>query len=757
MKKALSTKLAAVLSTKIGRRVPVIRQLGSVECGAACLAMILNYFGRETSMAECRIDCAIGRDGVSAGTIARVARKFGLRVKAYSLDPSDLEYLKMPAIAHWEFNHFIVLEKWSPRAVEVVDPGVGRRSLTPEEFSRGFTGVVLSCEPGEHFRPPADKATPYWVKYVKSTLITTGAWSVVAQILLTSLLLQGLGLALPALTKTLVDQVLPFQIKNVMSILAIGMVIAVVGQTTVGYLRSLLLIYLRGRLDSQLMHNFFEHLLTLPFSFFQQRTSGDLLMRLSSNSVIREMLTNQTVSVILDGSFMVIYLLILWAISPLMGLLVIGLGAIQVLTIFGVSHRVRDLAQRDLSAKADEQSYLVEAMKGIPILKASGAEDTAFERWSNLFSKQLNISLERSNLSAVIEAVIGSIRAFSPLVLLWLGAQQVLDGTMSLGMMLALNALAASFMAPLTALVGTAQQMQMVGAQLDRIADVLDAESEQLPNASLLTPQLRGGIELRDVSFRYTAESPLVLNNISCSILPGQKVALVGPTGSGKSTLAMLLLGLYEPSHGEILYDGTLLQNLNYKSLRSQCGVVLQDTFLFSGSIRQNLALSRPDVSLPELVEIANIAVIHADIANMPMGYDTTVSEGGTTLSGGQRQRLSLARALVHKPAILVLDEATSHLDVRTESQVDRNLSRLPCTRIVIAHRLSTVRNADQILVLNEGRIIEQGLHEELMARGGYYAAMVLGQSEKEPGATISAGMFEGSAPVIATGGIADS
>jgi ATP-binding cassette subfamily B protein len=700
----------------------------NVECGGACLAMILSYYGRKTRVSECRECCEPGRDGVTAGTIAKAARRYGFRVKAFSLEPGDLQYVQLPAIAHWNFDHFVVVERWSPKRVEIVDPAAGRRRLTADEFDAGFTGVVLTLEPGVQFERRRRTGHSSCRNYLKSMVRLRSACSLLVQILGASLLLQLLGLAVPVFTKVLVDQILPLRIVNVMTMLGIGMVILVLAVTVSSYLRAALLIYLEARLDSQLMLGFFQHVLNLPFRFFQQRTSGDLLMRLSSNMVIRETLTTQTVSAVLDGGFVLVYLGILLVLEPVFGVIVLGIGMIQVALLLGTTHRMHALMERDLASSAESQSYLVQALMGIATVKASGTEDRALEHWSHLFFKHLNVSLQRSQLSALIDTAMTGLQTFSPLILLWVGALGVLDGTMSLGTMLALNALAASVLMPLASLVSSGRQLQLVRAHLDRIADVVEAEPEQELKRVQNAPPLAGRIELRDVSFSYDQDSPAVLRNISLTIEPGQKIALVGRTGSGKSTLAKLLLGLYTPTKGEILYDGIPLEGLNYRTLRSQFGVVLQEPFLFSGSIRQNIAFNDSALSLERIMEAARLAEIHEDILKMPMGYETQIAEGGAGVSGGQRQRLAIARALAHKPAILVLDEATSHLDLVTEQMVEQNLSELSCTRIVIAHRLSTIRNADLILVLDGGKIVERGTHEELLERDGVYAVLIRSQ-----------------------------
>jgi ATP-binding cassette subfamily B protein len=718
--------LLGVVGSWSGRRVPPIIQLSVVECGAACLAMILTYYGRKTGVSEIRERCGVGRDGLSALSLVKAARSYGLRVRAISLQRNDFRLVKLPAIVHWEFNHFLVVERWSSKFVEVVDPASGRRRIPAAEFDAGFTGVVLMMEPGAQFdrQTVASPLTlrTYAVNYLKQAPL------VFVQILAATLLLELLGLAVPILTAVVVDQVIPFHMTNILWLLAAGLFIVVLSQLVIMLLRALLLIYLQARLNTHVMLTSFEHLLTLPLSFFLRRSSGDILSRLASSTIIFDLLSNQLLSTILDGSFVLVYLVILLTQSPAFGLLVAAIGLLQVVLLLFSTGPMRALASRELEAQGRAQGYETETLVGIETLKAAGAEQRVFERWSNLFFNQLNSSLRRNYFSSVIRTLLSSLSALAPLLMLWFGAIQVLNHTMALGTMLALNALAAAFLAPLASLVSTGQQLQVVRSRFERIADVLKAEPEQEVERTQQPPRLTGQIRLKGVSFQYDPNSPQVLRNIHMQIEAGQKVAIVGRTGSGKSTLGKLLLGLLLPTEGEIFYDGLPLRSLNYQAVRAQFGVVMQEATIFSGSIRQNISFNDPALRMEQIVKAAQAAALHEEIVQMPMGYETFVSEGGNALSGGQRQRLALARALAHAPAILLLDEATSSLDVLTERIVEHNLNALACTQIIIAHRLSTIRHADVIVVLDEGRLVESGSHEDLLARKGSYAQLIQSQ-----------------------------
>jgi ABC-type bacteriocin/lantibiotic exporter with double-glycine peptidase domain len=713
------------------RRVPFVQQLGSDDCGASCLAMVLGAHGIHDVAAECRELCGAGRDGTRLRTLATVARGYGLAATAMYVRPPALASVALPAIAHWQSRHFVVVERWSARRITVVDPARGRQVMTHAEFADGYTGVLLMFEPHASLVSRARARVPLWVHYLAAMFQERAAQGALAQIVIASLVLQATGLAAPVFTKLVVDDVAPPGSALSLGVIAVCMAVVVLSKTVTTFVRSAVMIRLQSRLDARLTEGFFDHLLRLPYRFFQGRSSGDLLLRLSSNTMIREILTTQLLSLMLDGPLALLYLAVLAAVAPSFALLVAGLAVVQAALVLASLRPLRDLGHRTLAAKSDEQGCLVELMKGIAYVKASGAEQRAYDRWVELFRRQLGVYVERSYFAAKFEIALGLVRSASPLALLWYGAALVLDGALPLGTMLALTALAASFLTPFMSLVQNSQQLQMLEAYVERLTDVLQTEPEARPAAPALHVEPRrliGAVEVRGLSYRFSPDSRTVVDDVSFSVRAGEKLGIVGPTGSGKSTILMLLLGLYRPTAGEVFFDGTPLSELDPRVIRQRCGVVQQDVALFGGSVHANIALSAAAASREQVAAAARVAGLDHDVASFPMGYDTRLAESGANLSGGQRQRLAIARALVGEPAILLLDEASSHLDVAAERALNANLEQLRCTRIVVAHRLTAVRNADQILVMNGGRVVERGTHDELMRLDRVYAGLAAEQ-----------------------------
>jgi ATP-binding cassette subfamily B protein len=709
-----------------GPHIPFVQQLTSTECGAASLAMVLGFHGRAANLEQVRDVCGAGRDGVTARQIVEAGELFHLRGRGVKLEAGDLGLLAPGAtILHWEFQHFVVLARVGPTHIEILDPAVGRRRIPMDEVRRAFTGVALVFEPTDLFRPEAGPRT--LVPAIKRLVLGSG---LLRRIVAMSLVMQVTGLALPVLTGQVIDRVLPRGDLGLLAVLLLGLGAMVVFRALGELVRGHLLMHLRTLLDARLTLGFLDHLVTLPMSFFQQRSTGDLMMRLNSNAIVREQLTSTALTGILDGLMVVVYLAILLLGSGPMAAAALLAGGLEVAMFLLVRGRQQLLAAEQLQAEAKAQGYEVEMLTAIETLKATGCEQRAVAHWSNLFVDQLNVQLERERLTVKTGAVLESLRTAGPLAVLAIGAQQVLANQLSLGGMLALSAVAASFLEPVSRLVQTLLSLETARGYLRRVADVLAATPEQPREGLQLAPGLAGRVTLERVSFRYDPQAPLAVDGVDLDITPGQFVAIVGRSGSGKTTLANLILGLAAPGTGRVLYDGRDARTLDLRSVRRQFGVVNQNLGLFGLSVRDNISLADPSLPLEAVEQAARLAAIHDDIAALPLGYNTPLSDRGGAISGGQRQRLALARALVRRPAVLLLDEATSALDAATERQVQQSLDTLACTRVVIAHRLSTVKRADLILVMDQGRVVESGDHHSLLAKGGAYAELIAAQLE---------------------------
>ena len=711
------------------RRVttPIVLQMHATECGAACLGIVLGYFGRRVPLTELRERCEVSRDGSSAASILRGARHYGLECKGLSVRAEQLKALPLPLIVFWQFSHFLVLEGIDERSLHLNDPATGRRRVSAEEFDKGYSGIALRFEPGADFTRGG--ARPGLFRQLDTLL--AGSWSVLAGVVACAIMLTLLALVVPASLRVFVDEVLanhgPWG----------GLVAALAGGGALVYVLSLLkhrfLRRLAIRISVQGYNEGLTRLLRLPVEFFHHRLVGDLTDRVSSIDRVAKNLTDQFVVLVIDMAMSAVLLLAMLVYDVVLAAIVVLLAVLH-----GVLARSVD-ALRTVRSQAmrREQGLLIgvgmQMLSHAENLRMTGSDDRYFSRWSGQQARELQARQLHAELGAVNAALPGMIAAIRAAAILGVGGSLVLAGEMTLGTLVGLYVLAEMFLAPVGRFLEFADRRQALETDLQRLEDISSTaedpvfsrrspDSETIPtfNGRL---QLAGRLELRNVTFGFNRSRPPLIEDFNLVISPGQRVAVVGPSGSGKSTLARLVAGIYQPWSGEILFDGHPRDEIPEEVLRRSVSMVDQDVVLFSASLRDNITLWNPAVPDEVIVAATRDACIHDEILLRPQGYGTLVEEGGANFSGGQRQRLEIARALVGHPTVLVLDEATSALDAATEEHVDDALRRRGVTCLIVAHRLSTVRDCDEIIVLDKGVEVQRGTHDALIAdeEGAYY------------------------------------
>lgn len=704
------------------RRYPLFLQQSTSDCGVACLVTIANYWGKRVSINRLREIANVGRDGASMKGLITASESLEFSTRSGKATLEGLEKQHLPAIAHWEGNHFVVVWEITKTKVIIGDPAIGQQILNRPHFTRQWTGYVLLLEPTLKFNQIEENKNSLWqfVELVKPH------WFVLLEIFLASLFIQIFGLITPIFTQIILDRVIIQGSTVTLFAMGLGLIIFGIFGVAITGLRTYLLDHTANRIDVALITGFIRHTLSLPLSYFDSRYVGDIISRVEENRKIQRFLSGEALSILLDFLTIFIYLSVMFKYSwklALLALIVVPPFFFLALIYTPFLQRI----SREIFKKvAKESSYLIEILTGIRTVKSTATEQSVRGHWEELLGEAVKKRFSGEIIGNQMQIISNLIETLATTGLLWFGAYLVIENQLTIGQLIAFNMLFANIISPFQRLTILWNEFQEVNIAVERLNDVFQVEPEE--NLQLQSyqsiPIIHGNICFDKVTFRYHPENQKnTLENLSFEIPSGQTIALVGRSGSGKTTIAKLLLGLYTPNQGKILIDGYDIATLSLKSVRQQIGIVDQDSFLFGASIRANISLDNPSINLGDVIESAKLAGIHEFIKSLPMGYETHIGEGGGLLSGGQRQRIAIARALINNPKILILDEATSHLDTESEQIIQTNLNTIRQNRtiFIIAHRLSTIRNSDMILVLDKGVLIESGNHEELMVKSGLY------------------------------------
>ena len=706
---------------KFSKRYPFFLQQSASDCGAACLVMVGRYWGKRFSINRLRSLANVDRSGATLTGLAKAAEGIGFTSRMVTATLGKLAEQTLPAIAHWEGKHYVVIYKITPSQVIFADPAIGQLSLSYEEFNRGWTGYALLLQPtillkkanenNNSLKRYSDLIKPY------RTILT--------EIALASVAIQIFGLVVPLLTQMLLDRVVVQRSTLALNTVGTGLLIFGLFQIAMTGLRQYLLAHTANRIDLALIVGFVDRTFRLPLSFFETRYVGDIISRIQENRKIQRFLTGEAISIILDLLTIFFYLGLMFWYSWKLSLMIVAIIPFFVVMALIATPYLKRISREIFSAYNQETKYLIQSLTGIRTIKSMAVEQQVRGTWEELFGESIRRNFSGQLISNTLQMVSSLIQTLITVGLLWFGAWQVIQNELTIGQLVAFNMLMTNVISPFNRLTSLWNELQEVSIAVERIEDVIDSPVEEELDRSLQSlPPITGRIKFENVTFRYQPEAETnTLENISFEVSAGQMVALVGRSGSGKTTISKLVLGFYHPQEGKISIDGYDLSSVSLSSLRSQIGVVDQDTFLFGGTIRKNISLGHRDCQLEAVIKAAKQAGAHEFIQELPMGYETQIGEGGGLLSGGQRQRIAIARALLGDSRLLIFDEATSNLDTESERIIQNNLSTISHNRttLVIAHRLSTIQNADLILVLDRGILIESGTHQELMSKRGQY------------------------------------
>lgn len=709
-------------------KTPTVLQMEAVECGAAALGSVLGYYGRIVPLEELRAACGVSRDGSKANNVLKAAREYGLIAKGFRKEPGDLRAERLPVIVFWNFNHFVVIEGFAEDRVYLNDPASGPRTVPTEEFDYSFTGIALVFEPGPDFVKQGEE--PSLLRALRQR--ASGAETALLYALVAGLGLAVTGIIIPSFTKVFVDSYLARGLENWVPILLIGMAATAAMRAGFSWLQQYCLYRMWKKLTLTSSARFFWHVLRLPVDFFTQRYGGEIGSRVGLNDRVSQLLAGDIATNMLNVVMIVFFAAIMFDYDVVLTLISIGMAVANFVALRYVSRRRIDGNRRLMKEQGKLNGLAMGGLQMVETLKATGTDSDFFARWAGYQAKSVNAQQELGVTSQYLDAVPPFLSALNTAVILAIGGFRVMDGALTVGSLVAFQSLSASFMDPINRLVTLGSTLQETEATMNRLDDVLRNQTDDALDAPPAVgangdgqTKLSGHLTVEGLTFGYSRLDPPLIQDFSLTLTPGARVALVGGSGSGKSTVARLVSGLYRPWAGEILFDGKPRTAFPRTVLANSLAVVDQDVFLFDGSVRENMTLWDATVPDATVVEAAHDAAIHAEVAARTGGYDSAVEEGGINYSGGQRQRLEIARALSVNPSILVLDEATSALDPITEQAIDESLRRRGCTCVIVAHRLSTIRDCDEIIVLERGQVVQRGTHEEMIREDGPYARLI--------------------------------